>query len=101
MNNESIIDINGLQAIVNRLKLYIENEEKTIISIKKALNNLNSLYISNNSNKALEKTNNLYNNLDIMLNNRQRYVEYINNIISIYITTDDQNYFIYKDKDIN
>lgn len=101
INNSNVIDIGSVLNIINRIKLYIENEEKNIRNIKNILNNLEVFYSGDNSSKIMNKKNNLYNNLDKMLNNRKMYVEYINRAINNYIQLNNQNYLDYMNKDIN
>ena len=88
-NDGGIIDISSVRLIISKLELYIENEEKEITNIKKSLDLLSSFYISDNDMIIAKKINNLYNSLNTMFNNRKKYVEYLNNVLNVYITIDE------------
>ncbi len=99
--DKEFIDSNSLIAIINRLKLTIENEEKIISNIKICINNLESFYTSDNLPLIKKKKENLFNDLNIVLNNRKSYVEYISQIVNKYVAMDKKNYINYNKYDIS
>ena len=89
--NGSIIDVSSVVLIINKLELYIENEEKIILDIKNALLALENYYISDNDKVLKVKKENLYNALDTILENKKRYIEYLNYVVNNYIELDEKN----------
>ena len=96
-----IIDISSVKLIINKLELYIENEEKIITNIKTSLDLLGSYYISDNNAVINTKINNLYSSLSIMFTNKKKYVEYLNSILNSYITMDETTSTSFQSYNIN
>ena len=96
-----IIEPNSFRLIINKLELYIENEEKIIFNIKKSLELLNNNYIGNNNQKVLNKKNNINNSLRTLLDNRKKYIIYLKKILNDYITMDENTSTNFQKKYIN
>ncbi len=94
--NGGFIDTKEVSIIINKLKLYIENEKKIISNIKEWMNNIQSSYLGDNSPLIQKKAKNLFINLDTLLKNRESYIEYINQVIKLYMETDEKNYTSFK-----
>ena len=91
-----VIDVSSVVMIINKLQLYIENEERILLEINKTLLMLENYYSSDN-NKALKfKKDNLYNSLNIVLGNKKKYIEYINHVIKRYLYLDEKNMLSFK-----
>lgn len=88
-----IIDVSSVVLIIKKLELYIENEEKIILDIKNTLLILENYYISDNDKVLKVKKENLYNVLDTILENKKRYIEYLNYVVNNYIELDEKNMF--------
>lgn len=83
--------------IINKLELYIENEEKIVRDIKKTLSSLQSYYSGDNNSVVNSKIDNLVIALDMMLDNRTRYVESLRLTVEGYKTMDQDNTVEYND----
>ena len=86
-----IIDVLSVVLIIKKLELYVENEEKIILDIKNTLLILENYYISDNDKVLKVKKENLYNALDTILENKKRYIEYLNYVVNNYIELDEKN----------
>lgn len=95
-----IIDYNAVINTANRLALYTENEEKILQEITKLFNEIDSYYSSDNK-IIQDKKNNLIESLNTMLSNRKAIVNYLNRVLSSYLTMDEKAYLYYQKKDIN
>lgn len=94
-NNGSYLDTDSVIIVINKLKMYISEEEKNILNMKKILNNL-SYYYSGYSDKILNsKINSLCTALNVMINNKKNYILYLNNIINKYVEMDQNNFRLY------
>lgn len=89
--NGGLIDVSSVVLIINKLELYIENEEKIIRDIKNTLLTLENYYISDNDKVLKIKKDNLYDALDTILENKKKYIEYLNYVIDSYIELDENN----------
>ena len=89
--NGGVIDISSVVMIINKLQLYIENEERILLDIKNSLLILEDYYVSDNNNVLKSKKDNLYNCLNTVLENRKKYIEYLNYIVNSYIDLDEKN----------
>lgn len=89
--NGGIIDITSVVLIINKLKLYIENEELAISNIINSLSILDNYYSGENDKHIDNKRQNLYESLNIMLENRKKYVEYLEFVLKSYIDMDEKN----------
>lgn len=83
--------------IINKLELYIENEEKIVRDIKKTLSSLQSYYSGDNNSVVNSKIDNLVIALDMMLDNRTKYVESLRLTVEGYKTMDQDNTVEYND----
>ena len=88
-----IIDVSSVVLIIKKLELYIENEEKIILDIKNTLLILENYYISDNDKVLKVKKKKLYNVSDTILENKKRYIEYLNYVVNNYIELDEKNMF--------
>lgn len=89
--NGGLIDDTSVMLIINKLTLYIENEEKIVNNIVNSLFMLDNYY-SGENNKVLDvKKQNTYDTLNTMLKNRKEYVEFLKSIVDSYIENDDRN----------
>lgn len=95
-NDGGMIYYEPLMTIVKKLNLYIETEEKIIQNIEETIMCLSDFYSGNNSKTIENKINNLKFAMSSMLNNRRDYVSYIEYIIEIYITKDENAASIFK-----
>lgn len=95
--NGGIIDINSVVLIINKLKLYIENEELAISNIINSLSILDNYYSGENDKHIDNKRQNLHESLTIMLENRKKYVEYLEFILKSYIDMDEKNMIYFND----
>lgn len=89
--NGGIIDVSSVVMIINKLQLYIENEERILLNIKNSLLLLEDYYSGDNNKILKYKKDNLYNSLNIVLENRKKYIEYLNYIVNSYIDLDEKN----------
>lgn len=80
------IDVTSLITILNKLRLYKEIEDKTILEIKSTISSLEEAYASDNNlkNKNIE----LISKLEKSSNTKQGYIDYLENIINIYSEID-------------
>lgn len=92
-----IIDYNSVILVINKLRLYRENEEKIIAKIKNSLIALDNHYISDNSGLLKDKKDSLYNGLDIMMENIDGYITFLTNIVNSYINNDEMEMRKYND----
>ena len=85
----NMIDVSGISIIINKLELYIDNEEKIIEEIVNTLNKLSSDYKSDNNDVYIdEKRNNLISSLYKVLDNKKKMTEYLRKVIYKYRTID-------------
>lgn len=98
--NSGIIDVSSVNIIIDKLNMYIDNEEKILLNIEKTLSTLKNYYSSDNDGLLNLKRNNLYDSFDIILENKKRYVEYLNHIVEQYVSMDGINMINYN-SDIN
>lgn len=89
--NGGVIDISSVVMIINKLQLYIENEERILLDVKNSLLMLEDYYVSDNNNTLKSKKDNLYNCLNTVLENRKKYIEYLNHIVNTYIDLDEKS----------
>lgn len=92
-----IIDITSVVLIINKLKLYIENEEIQISNIINSLSILNSYYSGENYKYIDNKRQNLSELLNNILENKRKYVEYLEFIIKSYIDMDNNAMIMFHD----
>lgn len=83
-----IINDTEVILIINKLDLYIENEERIVQNIKSSLSSLQSYYSGDNDSVVNSKIDNLIIALDTMLDNRNRYVESLRLTVEGYKTHD-------------
>lgn len=81
------IDINSLIVILNKLRLYKEIEDKIILNISDTLTSTEKAYISDN-NKISDKNMEILNKLKESSNERDKYINYIDNVIKSYSSID-------------
>lgn len=99
MENNEKIDISSLIVILNKLKLYKENEDKLIKDINNTISSLEEDYVSSNNSiinmdkEVIEVLNNFTNNID-------KYITYIEKIIINYNEFDDNERNRYNNLDI-
>lgn len=85
--NGNMIDASSVNVLINKLELYIENEEKIINDIVVTLNKLNDNYRSDDNGSLIrEKTNNLVSSLYVILYNKKKITEYLKGVIIQYRT---------------
>lgn len=84
-----IIDASEVLLIINKLKLYIENEEKIIKNIKNTLSLLDDYYSGHNK-TINNKKNNLYNALNETIENNVKIVNYLDFIVNNYLNMDNE-----------
>lgn len=85
----NMIDTSGVSVIINKLELYIENEEKIIENIISTLDKLKNDYQSNDNDSYIEeKRNNLISSLYEVLDNKKKMKEYLNDVMVKYIILD-------------
>ena len=90
-NNDGLmLDYGSVVAIINKLKMYTEIEEKNIVNIENALSNLENYYSGTNSKILQKKTNDLYVALNTILENKKMYISYLNNMVNGYRQLDAQ-----------
>lgn len=80
------IDVTSLITILNKLRLYKEIEDKTILEIKSTISSLEEAYVSDNNLKS--KNIELISKLEKSLNTKQGYIDYLENIINTYSEID-------------
>lgn len=99
-NFDEFIDYNGVINLIEKLRLYLELEEQIISNIKKSLLTINDCYDSDNK-KILNKINdNICDSLDIMYNNKEKYIDYLVNIVKIFADNDEKS-LAFKNYDIS
>ena len=81
------IDINSLIVILNKLRLYKEIEDKIILNISNTLTSTEKAYISDN-NKISDKNMEILNKLKESSSERDKYINYIDNVIKSYSSID-------------
>lgn len=89
--NGGVIDVSSVVMIINKLQLYIENEERILLDIKNSLLMLEDYYSSDNNKVLKSKKDNLYNTLNTVLENRKKYIEYLNHVVNSYIDLDEKS----------
>lgn len=95
-----LIDTSSVILIINKLKLYIENEEKIIENIQNSLSLLENYYSGDNNKTINYKKNNLYEALNTGLKNKKKYIDYLEYIVNNYIDKDNSIMSKFQ-KDIN
>ena len=80
------IDVTSLITILNKLRLYKEIEDKTILEIKSTIISLEEAYVSDNNLKS--KNIELISKLEKSSNTKQRDIDYLENIINTYSEID-------------
>ena len=80
------IDVTSLITILNKLRLYKEIEDKTILEIKSTISSLEEAYVSDNNLKS--KNIELIIKLKKSSNTKQGYIDYLENIINTYSEID-------------
>ncbi len=80
------IDVTSLITILNKLRLYKEIEDKTILEIKSTISSLEEAYVSDNNLKS--KNIELISKLEKSSNTKQGYIDYLENIINTYSEID-------------
>lgn len=80
------IDVTSLITILNKLRLYKEIEDKTILEIKSTISSLEEAYVSDNNFKS--KNIELISKLEKSSNTKQGYIDYLENIINTYSEID-------------
>ena len=80
------IDVTSLITILNKLRLYKEIEDKTILEIKSTIASLEEAYVSDNNLKS--KNIELISKLEKSSNTIQGYIDYLENIIKSYSEID-------------
>ncbi len=98
VNNERI-DISSLIVILNKLKLYKENEDKIIKDISNTISLLEEDYVSSN-NSIINMDKEVIEVLNSFTNNIDKYIAYIEKIIINYNEFDDNERNRYNDLDI-
>ena len=79
------IDPDAVGQVVNKVKLYIENEEKYIMDMISALTILQSAYQGSETKDILnEKIDFITNILYVLLENRKNYIRFLNETIDSY-----------------
>lgn len=89
--NGGVIDVSSVVMIINKLQLYIENEERILLDIKNSLLILEDYYSGDNDGVLKSKKDNLYNSLNVVLENRKKYIEYLNYVVNSYIDLDEKS----------
>lgn len=80
------IDVTSLITILNKLRLYKEIEDKTILEIKSTISSLEEAYVSDNNLKS--KNIELISKLEKSSNTKQGCIDYLENIINTYSEID-------------
>lgn len=80
------IDVTSLITILNKLRLYKEIEDKTILEIKSTISSLEEAYVSDNNLKS--KNIELISKLEKSSKTKQGYIDYLENIINTYSEID-------------
>jgi len=86
--NGGIIEDTSVMLIINKLELYIENEDRTVQNIKDSLSSLQSYYSGDNDSVIDPKVDTLISSLNVMLDNRMRYVDSLRLIVQGYVGMD-------------
>lgn len=86
-----MIDYDNVLLIINKLTLYIENEEKSISNIQSILDELDNYYRSDNSKILKIKKQSIINNLNIILANKKRSIDLLSNALHNYRALDEEN----------
>ncbi|MGM9881854.1 MAG: hypothetical protein ACI31S_03310 [Bacilli bacterium] len=74
MNN---VDTVEFDAMIKKLKFYIENEELEVKSIKESLSLLKKYYISNNDDVINAKIENINMSLEVLIENKKNIIDYL------------------------
>lgn len=90
-----MIDYDNVLLIINKLTLYIENEEKNISNIQSILDELDNYYYSDNSKVLKTKKQNIINNLNIILENKKKSIDMLSNTLHNYRALDEENALSY------
>lgn len=101
MNNSTNMDYTSLINILNKIKLYKENQDKIIINIKDILYKLDNTYISNNNKYINEKTKELIISLNELSNHKEEYIRYLEKKIKDYTDFDYETYLKYNNLNNN
>ena len=92
-----LIETSSVILIINKLKLYIENEEVILNNITKTLDMLENYYSSDNKKILDNKKKNLYDSLNTMLENKKQYVEFLTYVVNSYLNKDESTSINFND----
>lgn len=88
VHDGGIIDDSSVMLIINKLEMYIENEEKIVKNIEESLSILQGYYSGDNNSAFNSKSDGLIEALNTMLNNRYVYLESLKQTLIGYIGRD-------------
>ena len=85
-NSAVILSKDSFEVSLNKLKMYYEEEEKTFKKIIANFENLTSGYVSSSTTIRTEYYLKIKNNLNMMIDNRQKQLLILNKVVSRYNT---------------
>ena len=98
---DEFVDYSEIIILIEKLRLYLELEDQIMSSIKKSLNVISGCYDSDNKLVLNKINNNICNSLDIMYDNKEKYINYLTNIVKIFSIKDNANSLSYEKYDIS
>lgn len=87
-NYGTMIDINNVIVVINKLQLYIDNEEKIKDNINNLLESFDTCYYGDNTKILNKKRMNIVNCLNTIFENKKKCISLLNEIVNKYYNLD-------------
>lgn len=87
-NYGTMIDINNVIVVINKLQLYIDNEEKIKDNINNLLESFDTCYYGDNTKILNEKQMNIVNCLNTIFENKKKCIALLNEMVNKYYNLD-------------
>lgn len=84
MNSRQAIDIVEVSNGIEKINMYIEEEQKLLLKIQNKINNLQKSYHSSKLEKFLNINQEINNNLDKIINKRTKYTKVLTKNVAVY-----------------
>ncbi len=96
---DNIMNIEDIENRIEKINMYINEEDLSFEELKNNINNIDFEYISHNQNNLKELLNELTNKMNVISRNHKNNVKIINSNINKYITTSNKVKNIFEDID--
>ena len=87
-NYGTMIDINNVIVVINKLQLYIDNEEKIKDNINNLFESFDTCYYGDNTKILNEKQMTIVNCLNTIFENKKKCIALLNEIVNKYYNLD-------------